>query len=268
MPSSDLVAAFLAWARDDRRRSAHTLARYRAVLRSVGQFGDVETITTEQVEAWWRSRYHTSAATQANELACLRSFLKWMIKFDHRIDDPSRRLDPPKIPNRMPRMIGRDDFERLLGPLTEDARELRRAFALGVYAGLRIHEAARLDWRDVIIETRRVYIRGKGGKERVAPLNPVLLDHLLPNTGGNVVTGGEQPYSADTLQRSVNRLMKRHNIDHTYHDIRKRGASMALAKGASPAVVKQVFGWSSFETVSHYAVVLDDEIDRLGEMLL
>lgn len=258
---------FIAWARDDRRRSLNTLARYRAVLRDVARFGDPATITTEQVEAWWKSRYHTSPATQANELACLRSFFKWATRFDHRTDDPTRRLDAPKIPNNVPRMIGRTDFDRLLGELTEDAPDLRRVFALGGYAGLRIHECASLDWSDVDIEARRLFVRGKGGKQRPVPLSPVLLDYLLPDTGGNVACAGGVPYTAATLQRRVNRLMERHGIKHTFHDLRKRGASIALSKGANPAAVRVMFGWSSMETVMHYAVVGDDELDRIAEML-
>src|SRR5690606_3952059 len=99
------------------------------------------------------------------------------------------------------------------------------------------------------------------------PLSPVLLDYLLPDTGGNVVTGGRSAYTGAVLQRKVNRLMARHGIRHTFHDLRKRGASIALSKGANPAAVRTMFGWASMETVSHYAVVGDAELDRIADML-
>lgn len=261
------AADFMAWAEHDRNRSPHTLARYRATLASLGDFADPLTATREQVEAWWESRYALSPSTRSNELACLRSYYRWATKFDHRADDPTRRLDPPKVPNHVPRMIGRADLGRLLGELTEDAPDLRRVFALGGFAGLRVSECAGLSWADVDIEARRMYVRGKGSKERPVPLSPVLLDYLLPNTGGNVVTGLETAYSAAVLQRKVNRLMSRAGIAHTFHDLRKRGASVALSKGANPAAVRTMFGWSSMETVTHYAVVGDAELDRIAEML-
>jgi integrase/recombinase XerD len=261
------VDDFIAWARNDRDRADNTIIRYRSVLRDVGKFGDPLTISMEDVERWWASRYEQAPGTRANELACLRSFFKWATKFDHRPDDPTRRLDAPKVPNKVPRMVGRADFERLLGPLTEDHPDLRRVFALGGYAGLRIHEAAGLDWRDIDEEARRIFVRGKGQKERPVPLSPVLLDYLLPRTGGNVACAGGAPYSAGTLQRKANRLMERNGISHTFHDFRKRGASIALSKGANPAAVRVMFGWESMETVMHYAVVGDDELDRIAEML-
>lgn len=258
---------FLAWAERDRGRAANTLLRYKAVLRDLSTYGDPLTITREDVETWWATRYDVSPSTRANELACLRSFYKWATKFDHRPEDPTRRLDPPKVPNRVPRMIGRADFERLLGEWTEDAPDLRRAYALGGFAGLRVSECASLDWRDVDVEARRLYVRGKGLKERPVPVSAVLLDYLLPDTGGNVVTGTPTATSAGALQRRINRHMARHGVNHTMHDLRKRGASIALSKGANPVAVKTMFGWSSMETVSHYAVVGDDELDRIAEML-
>ena len=156
---------------------------------------------------------------------------------------------------------------RLRG-LTDGGPVHRRAFALGGYAGLRVSECASLDWSHVDQEARRLFVRGKGQKERPVPLSPTLLDYLLPATGGNVVKAGGKPYGADVLQRKINRLMSRHNIDHTFHDLRKRGASIALSKGASPAAVRTMFGWASMETVSHYAVVGDSELDRIAEMLI
>lgn len=261
------VDEFIAWARNDRDRADNTIIRYRSVLRDVGKFGDPLTISRECIEEWWASRYEQAPGTRANELACLRSFYKWATKFDHRPDDPTRRLDAPKVPNRVPRMVGRSDLEQLLGEWTKDAPDLRRAIALGGYAGLRVSECASLDWSMIDEEARRMFVRGKGGKERPVPLSPVLLDYLLPNTGGNVLTAGGREYSAATLQRRVNRLFHRHGVDRTFHDLRKRGASIALSKGASPAAVQVMFGWSSLETVRNYAVVGDDELDRIAEML-
>lgn len=265
MSRDPAVDAFMEWSERDRVRSDHTLKRYRAVLR---QIDDPLDATVEQIEAWWATRYHLSPATRSNELACLRAFYKWAVKFDHRPDDPTRRLDAPKIPNHLPRAIGQSQLERLLGSLTEDALDIRRAIALGAYGGLRANEAATLDWRDVDLEARRIYLRGKGQKERPVALSPVLLDKILPETGGNVVTGGEKPYSGPVLQRKINRLMERNGINHTFHDLRKRGASLALSKGLNPVAVQQMFGWSSMETVKHYAVVGNEELDAIAAAMV
>lgn len=261
---TDTVAAFLDWAEHDRNRSPNTLARYRAVLTMLD---DPANATVEDVEAWWATRRERSPATRANELACLRAFYKWAARFDHRPDDPTRRLDAPGIPNKVPRPIGEADLAKLLRA-TEDAPDLRRAVCLGAYGGLRVAEAAALDWSNVDQEARRMYVRGKGRKERVFGLSPVLLDKILPDVGGNIVTAGGTPYSGPTLQRKVNRLMEREGIAHTFHDLRKRGATLAAAKTGDIHAVARAFGWSSIETASAYAAVSDEAIDRIANAIV
>jgi site-specific recombinase XerD len=256
---------FYTWAERDRKRSEHTMRRYRATL---SQLTDPIGASVTDIEAWWATRFDLSESTRANELACLRTFYRWATRFGHRADDPTRRLDAPKVPNHVPRPIGATDLGRLLGSLTEEAPDLRRAIALGAYGGLRVSEAASLDWRDVDLEARRIYVRGKGRKERAVALSGVLLDLLLPETTGNVVTAGAKPYSGATLQRKVNRLIERHGIAHTFHDLRKRGASLALSKGLNPVAVQQMFGWSSMQTVTHYAAVGDEELDRIAAAMV
>lgn len=260
-----LTDDFIEWADRDRGRSPHTIARYRAVLR---QFDDPAHATVDDVETWWATRYDASPATRENELACLRTFYRWMMRFDHRPDDPTRRLDAPRVQNKVPRPIGESDLARLLGSLTDESPDLRRAIALGAYGGLRAAEAAGLDWSMIDQESRRIYVRGKGSKERVIALSPILLDKILPDRGGNIVAAGGRPYSPATLQRKVNRLMERHGIGHTFHDLRKRGATLAMAKVQNPQAVAQAFGWSSIQTVSHYAVVGDETLDAIAQAMI
>ena len=156
----------------------------------------------------------------------------------------------------------------LLGEATADYPELRRAYALGAYGGLRVSEAAAADWSDIDLEQRRIFVRGKGSKERAVPINALLLDYLLPERSGNVLWAGErEAMSAGQLQRRINRHMKKWGVDRTFHDLRKRGASILLTKGANPVAVQKMFGWASLNTVMHYAQVGDSELDKIAALL-
>ncbi|MET0590555.1 MAG: tyrosine-type recombinase/integrase [Naasia sp.] len=259
----DPVADFLDWA-TRAGRSPHTLSRYRITL---AQIPDPLNITREAVEEWWKRRYEDGAApaTRANELACLRTFYKWALRFDHRIDDPTRRLDAPPVDNAYPRPIGRSDLQRALDACDEkDAPELRRALALGAYGGLRVSEAASLDWDIIDLDNRFMRIRGKGRKERIAGLSPKLLDEILPNTGGNVVMAGGNPYSADTLQRRVNRHLKGMGVEHTFHSLRARYVTQGIADTGDIFAVSRAVGWSSIETARSYAALSDDALHRIA----
>lgn len=264
-PPDDPVSAFIEWADRDRNRSQHTLKRYRIVL---AQIPDPLNATRFDIQAWWESRYDTSPATRSNELFILRAFYKWAIKFDYVLRDPTRRLDPPKIPNNVPRPIAKSDLERVLGKLTADDLDIRRAVALGAYGGLRVSEAAALDWSMIDLESRRIYVRGKGAKERVNGLSMTLQDLIMPEAEGNVVRGGGDPYNGAVLQRKVNRFLARHNIGSTFHDLRKRGATLALGKTKNPLAVAQFFGWASLQTATTYALVGDDVLDEIAEAMI
>ena len=264
-----MIDAFLSYAQHDRGRSPNTIARYRVTLTTLAQTCDPATATLADVQAWWDSRLGFAPGTRANELACLRSFYKWSTRFGHRDDDPTRRLDFPKVPVRQPRPAGREDLAKLPGEWTEDAPDLRRAVALGAYAGLRVSEAAALDWSSIDPEERVAYVVGKGAKERRVPISSVLWDYLLPElTDGNVVRAGGRPILGDTLQRKLNRLMKRHGMAHTTHDLRKRGATLALERTGDQIAVCEMFGWDSLQTAKHYYRPSDDVLRKIAEAMI
>lgn len=256
------VERFLDWALTDRGRSPRTVARYRIVLR---QLPDPTCADLDDISAWWDARRHLAPATRENELACLRSFYRWATRWDIRPDDPTRRLEAPKVASTVPRHVGRADLHALLTACdAEGAADLRRAFCLGAYAGLRVSEAAALRWGDISREDRRIVVAGKGAKERRVGLSPVLLDELLPEVAGNVVRAGGDAYSADALQRRANRFMKRHGIDLTFHALRKRWATLAIAKTGNVHAVAKAAGWASIETANTYAAMSDETLDAIA----
>jgi len=238
----------------------NTVAARARVLRSVGNAG---TATRDEIEAWWATRRDLSPATRSNDLACLRSFYRWCARWEHREDDPTRRIDAPKVNKGLPRPVSRADLRTLLDTLPDD---LRRAVALGAYAGLRVSEVAALHWHDVDLEARRARIlHGKGGKSRLVALGAVLIDQILPDTGGNVVTGTARTYTAATLQRRVNRAMKRAGVDATFHQLRHRYGTLAYQATRDLVAVGRQMGHSSPVTTAIYAAASDDVADAIAE---
>lgn len=261
---SDPVAAFLAWSERDRLRSPATLARYRTVL---AQLPDPLAAGPGEVQAWWDGRLDRSAATRANDLACLRSFYRWATRRDLRADDPTRLLDAPKVDNAFPRPIGRSELAQALALCDErEAPDLRRAVALGAYGGLRVSEAASLSWAQLDLEARFMRIRGKGRKERLAGISPKLLDEILPQQAkaANVVTGTPTGYTAETLQRRINRLLGTISEGLTFHRLRARYVTQGISETGDIFAVSRAVGWASIETAKHYAALSDDALHRIA----
>jgi integrase len=93
-------------------------------------------------------------ATRHNELANLRSFYRWAMRWEYRDDDPTRRIDSPRVDPGLPRPMTREDLHKAIDQLYRP--DIRRAVCLGAYAGLRISEAAALSWADVDLENRQL----------------------------------------------------------------------------------------------------------------
>jgi integrase len=260
VPITDPLA--LAWIEHQEREHVppNTVLRRTATLRSIGNAG---TASREEVEAWWATRRDHAAATRSNDLACLRSFYRWCARWEHREDDPTRRIDAPKVNKGLPRPVSRADLRTLLDTLPDD---LRRAVALGAYAGLRVSEVAALRWEDVDVEARRARVlHGKGGKPRIVALGSVLIDHLLPDAGGNVVTGTADAMSAATLQRRVNRAMRRAGVSDTFHGLRHRYGTLAYQATRDLVAVGRQMGHTSPVTTAIYAAASDDVADEIAE---
>ena len=247
------------------RIPAHTVARRRAVLRGLGNAG---TATRGDVEAWWTSRAHLSPATRANDLACLRAFYRWADRWEKRDDDPTRRLDPPRLHRGQPRPMSHDDLWRVLDWCdTHALHDMRRAIALGAYAGLRVSEVAALTWSAIEWDGGRARARvvGKGAKPRVVDLSPALIDMLLPDTGANVVTGESVTYDAARLQRRVNRLIRAAGVRGTFHSLRHRYGTMAYQASGDLVAVGAQMGHATIQTTAIYAAAASDAGAKLAD---
>ena len=242
------------------RKPANTIARARSVLAGIGNPG---TATREEIETWWAGRRDRAQSTRSNDLATLRQFYRWAARWEHRADDPTIRLDAPKVNKGLPRPMGRADLHKLLDRLPPD---LERAVALGAYAGLRVSEVAALNWDDIDVEARRARVLGKGSKWRVVALGVVLLDRLLPVVPGcNVVTGTPKANTGAQLQRRVNRAIKAQGIEGTFHTLRHRYGTLAYQETRDLVAVGRQMGHSSPVTTSIYAAASDDMADRIAE---
>lgn len=250
------------WLRNDQRKSLHTLDTYARTWRTTTF--TPEAATLDDIEAWWTERRDKSTSTRRNELAALRSFYRWAIRYDLVTHDPTRRITPPKAEQRISEHVGRQDLLTLFDVLPDD---LRRATALGAYAGLRVSEAAALRWDDVDRELHRIHVRqGKGGKDRMVGLPAILLDHLLPEKRGCfVVTGEPMTVTGHTLGRRWTTAARTAGAEATFHKLRHRFGTMAVAAGVPLTSVQRAMGHSSPATTAVYVAASDTDLDLIAE---
>ncbi|HTH27731.1 MAG TPA: tyrosine recombinase [Sphingobium sp.] len=172
------IEAFLEMMAVERDASPHTLSAYaRDLADAETSTGGLMQADAEAVEAWFAdlSRRGLSAATAARRRSAARQFYRFALAEGWRTDDPSRRLDAPKQGRSLPKVLSREEIDRLLEAAgRRDAAAGLRLVALVELAyasGLRVSELLALKVEAVRRDPAYLIVRGKGGKERLAPLN-------------------------------------------------------------------------------------------------
>jgi integrase/recombinase XerD len=176
------VEAFLEMMSVERAAARNTLLAYEKDLADASGFlagrgAGLDTASAEDIEAWFESlgARGLSAATAARRRASIRQFYRFVLGESWRTDDPSRRVDAPKQGRPLPKVLLRSDVTALIDAAAarDGAAGLRLSCIIElIYAsGLRISECLALPLAAVARDPAYLIVKGKGGKERLAPLN-------------------------------------------------------------------------------------------------
>src|SRR5271157_301108 len=186
-----LVVGFLEALASERGASANTIEAYQRDLsdyeeRLREQGTDPLKAGAAHIRAYLSSRGADglSAASLARRLSAVRQFHKHLYAEGHRRDDPTLPIDGPRRARPLPKVLTVEDVDRLIRTAREglDASErpLRERLAAArmaclvelIYAsGLRVSEALGLPKSVARAKEPLIAVRGKGGKERLAPLS-------------------------------------------------------------------------------------------------
>ena len=122
-----------------------------------------------------------SARSRARRLSALRQFFRFLVREEQVAANPVELLDSPRLPQRLPQVMGEAEVATLLAaPDPATPGGLRDLALLEVlYAtGLRVSELVGLTFKQ--LDLRRGVVRplGKGGKERVVPMVAAAVEKL------------------------------------------------------------------------------------------
>lgn len=215
-----------------------------------------------------------AASTISRRLAGLRSFFKYLKRERLATRDPSANLRSPKKAQRLPKAISIDDVLRLLhapGPDDSFPRRDRALIEILYAAGIRVGEAASLNLGDIEIAPQGGFlkIKGKGGKERMAPIGSGTVASLQSYLQGEryaldkgktervFLNKNSGPLSARSMRRVVERYIVRAELPDwvSPHTLRHSFATHMLDNGADLRVVQELLGHSSLATTQVYTHV-------------
>jgi integrase/recombinase XerD len=174
--------AFLEMMSVERAAAKNTLIAYTRDLGDAAGFlaargRDLSDASAEDVEAYFSAlgARGLSPATASRRRAAVRQFYRFVLGETWRADDPSRRVEAPRKGRSLPKVLSRAEVDRLIAAAAakDGAQGLRLAcmVELAYASGLRISELTSLTLAALARDPAYLIVRGKGGKERLAPLN-------------------------------------------------------------------------------------------------
>lgn len=216
----------------------------------------VEYADAEQLYGWWR-RLPRAPQSRASELSHVRQFFLWLRREGHRVDDPTVRLDAPKVRRRLPRPILDAHLTTALAMASEPVRTW---LLLGAFAGLRAMEIAPLRREDLLTtqQPHSLYVAdGKGGKERMVPLHPQIEQALEPYpTRSWLFVGADGHVSADRVTRTTNNFLHSIGLGETLHQARHFfGTKFYEASGRDLRATQEVMGHQTPAATAIYTKV-------------
>jgi integrase/recombinase XerD len=182
------IDLFLDMMAAERGASRNTLDAYRRDLTAfdacIGRSGgSAEKATREQVRRYLASTGAVGAASsQARRLSALRQYFAFLYTEGLRRDDPTAAIDSPRRAQTLPKILSQADVEKLIEAARRDATESEEGVRLLcmleiLYAsGLRVSELVTLPLSAARGQNALLLVKGKGGKERMVPLNHAARD--------------------------------------------------------------------------------------------
>jgi len=264
------------------------LADYEAYLKAEGM--DALKADATEVRGFLAARggQKLSAASLARRLSAIRQYHKFLYAEGWRRDDPTLAVEAPRRSRPLPKLLSVAEVERLIAtareglkvaerPLRErlDAARIACLIELIYGSGLRVSEALSLKTSIATARSSLIAVRGKGDKERLAPLSGparaaitvfrALIDQASPGLAASPWLFPAASASGHMTRQAFARDLKRiaaaaeiASARVSPHVLRHAFASHLLQNGADLRVVQDLLGHADIATTQIYTHVLDD----------
>ena len=280
-----LIAQWQSWLLNERRYSPHTLDAYSRDLSGFFDFAaehlgkvpetaDLAKLEVRDFRAYLsqRATRHIDKSSLARELSTLKNFFKWLARYDILRNPALSVIRTPRRAKVLPKALEVNDTFNVIDEAQNLASNswqgLRDTaiFTLLYGCGLRISEALSLNVGD-IGNNDFLRIKGKGNKERIVPLLPVVVENInkylaecpyQPKQGEPLFLGARGDRLVPRIiQRQMQKIRAYLGLPDnlTPHALRHSFATHLLAEGTDLRSIQELLGHASLTTTQRYTDV-------------
>jgi len=293
-----LITQWQSWLLNERRYSPHTLDAYSRDLSGFFDFAaehlgkvpetaDLAKLEVRDFRAYLsqRAARHIDKSSLARELSTLKNFFKWLARYDILRNPALSVIRTPRRAKVLPKALEVndtfnviDEAQNLASNSWQGLRDMA-IFTLLYGCGLRISEALSLNVGD-IGNNDFLRIKGKGNKERIVPLLPVVVENInkylaecpyQPKQGEPLFLGARGDRLVPRIiQRQMQKIRAYLGLPDnlTPHALRHSFATHLLAEGTDLRSIQELLGHASLTTTQRYTDVqietLKKEYDKAG----
>ena len=305
-----LVRRFLEYCEIEKNRSRLTIIKYEQYLNRFTEFAQkseantADQITLELVRQYrlYLNRFtdqhghYLKQITQNYHVIALRSFLKYLLKYDFKTLAPEK-IDLAKTTMRMVEFLDYTDVQKLIAATELEQEQILRFRDRAVLetlfsTGLRVSELCSLKRMQINFERNEFTVRGKGDKLRMiflsAEANTALQAYLKLRTDNaqfmfmahkqvgvkesEKVTKAMNTFSKDAAgltPRTIQRIIKKYALlagitkRISPHTLRHSFATDLLQNGADIRSVQSMLGHASITTTQVYTHVTDTQLREI-----
>ena len=274
---AELMEQYLSYGAAIRNYSPATLRAYQSTFRFFQAFTAIECInelTELTLESYFyhgRLNRHWSSVTFRQHYKHLNCFFKWLIQKNVLLENPLGNLEKPRIEKRLPSKLTREEAHLVLDTSFHirytyrfEAYRNRAIVGLMLLAGLRRSEVLNLNFKDIALQERMIYIQqGKGKKDRNIPISMKLYKILeayvkersrLKRLSIKFFTGVNEHrrFSEQGIQKIFKRLRQETKLCFTPHTLRHSFATLMLEGGCDIYTLSKIMGHSKITTTTIY----------------
>ncbi|MBA4312667.1 MAG: hypothetical protein C0417_08555 [Chlorobiaceae bacterium] len=251
-------------------KSVHTLktqqsidSAFRELQRIVGDIMH-NKIGIREIESFLaQKKAEASEWTARKYYISLASAFETAKRWNYISINPFRKVQKPKTSEVQPVYLNKEDMTSLLGKVTDI--QCKNLFLVAVLTGLRLGELLNLQWSDIDLIKKVIYIKNretfstKNRKNRVAPINEQLLNVLIlmkENASSEIVFHSKgkhlkpnwisKAFKGYVLKTGLNEKLHFHSLRHTF-------ASWLVQDGVSLYEVQKLLGHSNISVTQVYS---------------
>ncbi len=227
-----------------------------------------------------------SPKTFRNNWQCLKTFFDWCVKSGYLKTNPVINIERPKLPKYLPRSISREDIKKVLmetawyqWPIELEKTRNMAIISTLLYTGIRLQELLNLKVTDVNIDDGSIMVRqGKGGKDRLVPIHPILVPilrsyfeqrqkKLKPSEWFYTGIRSDKQLHQKDIRRICEIISKKAGVKFTPHMLRHTFGKLAVEADLPIYKLKEIMGHEQVTTTQRYVSIASESIKRSFEKI-